>query len=139
MNYLWDWGLISLGYGLYSRIDYRVEWNGAKWIWNILITTNHIWIGGFHILVGIIGGSLGYGLSILLRLELSCSGYVSMSWLQYNSIITFHGIYMTLSMIMPILIGVVDIIIEGNLMLDNKSLIDNPFDNSKLIWLRYFS
>ncbi len=54
---------------------------------------------------GIVGGSVGFGLSILLRLELACPGYVLLSSLQYNSIPTFHGIFMISFMIMPILIG----------------------------------
>ena len=54
---------------------------------------------------GLIGGSIGFGLSIILRLELALPGFILCSSLQYNSNITFHGIFMTSSMIMPILIG----------------------------------
>ena len=48
---------------------------------------------------------LVYGISIILRLELALPGFILCSSLQYNSNITFHGIFMTSSMIMPILIG----------------------------------
>ena len=54
---------------------------------------------------GLIGGSIGFGLSILLRLELALPGFILCSSLQYNSNITFHGIFMIFFMIMPILIG----------------------------------
>ena len=54
---------------------------------------------------GLIGGSIGFGLSIILRLELALPGFILCSSLQYNSNITFHGIFMIFFMIMPILIG----------------------------------
>ena len=54
---------------------------------------------------GLIGGSIGFGLSIILRLELALPGFILCSSLQYNPNITFHGIFMIPSMIMPILIG----------------------------------
>jgi heme/copper-type cytochrome/quinol oxidase subunit 1 len=38
-------------------------------------------------------------------MELSLPGYVMLSSLQYNSSITFHGIFMIFFMIMPILMG----------------------------------
>jgi cytochrome c oxidase subunit 1 len=54
---------------------------------------------------GLIGGSFGYGLSLILRIELALPGFIVCSSLQYNSIITFHGLFMIFFMIMPILIG----------------------------------
>ena len=56
-------------------------------------------------MLGLIGGSIGFGLSIILWLELVLPGFILCSSLQYNSIITFHGIFMIFFMIMPILIG----------------------------------
>jgi heme/copper-type cytochrome/quinol oxidase subunit 1 len=58
-----------------------------------------------YILAGLIGGSLGFGLSIMIRLELALPGFILSSALQYNTSITFHGIFMIFFMIMPILIG----------------------------------
>ena len=72
---------------------------------SIIITTNHIYIGAVYIISGLIGGSIGFGLSIILRLELALPGFIPCSSLQYNANITFHGIFMIFSMIMPILIG----------------------------------
>jgi len=54
---------------------------------------------------GLIGGSIGFGLPLIMRLELALPGYIICSSLQYNSSITFHGIFMISFMIMPILIG----------------------------------
>ena len=71
----------------------------------LIITTNHIYIGAVYIISGLIGGSIGFGLSIILRLELALPGFIPCSSLQYNANITFHGIFMISSMIMPILIG----------------------------------
>ena len=71
----------------------------------LLNTTNHIYIGAVYIMSGLIGGSIGFGLSIILRLKLALPEFILCSSLQYNGTITFHGIFMTPSMIMPILIG----------------------------------
>jgi len=54
---------------------------------------------------GLIGGSFGYGLSLIIRLELALPGFLICSSLQYNTRITFHGLFMISFMIMPILIG----------------------------------
>ena len=56
-------------------------------------------------LFGVIGGSLGWGLSIIMRIELSLPGFIICSSFSYNSCITFHGILMISFMIMPLLIG----------------------------------
>ena len=58
-----------------------------------------------YIIIGWIGGSFGFGPSITIRLELSLPGLIICSSVQYNSIITFHGIFMIFFMIMPLLIG----------------------------------
>ena len=70
-----------------------------------MLFTNHIFIGVVYVLSGIIGGSFGITLSLVLRLELSLPGFIICSALQYNSIITFHGLLMIFFMIMPLLIG----------------------------------
>ena len=99
----------------------------------ILITTNHIFIGGLYIIAGWIGGSFGFGLSIIIRLELGLAGFIISSSVQYNSMITFHGIFMISFMIMPLLIGGF-----GNisipLMLSSSDMIF-PRLNALSIWL----
>jgi heme/copper-type cytochrome/quinol oxidase subunit 1 len=72
---------------------------------DFLYNTNHIYIGVVYIIIGLIGGSFGFGLSIIIRLELALNGYSVASSLNYNSVITFHGLLMIFFMIMPILIG----------------------------------
>ena len=42
---------------------------------------------------------------MIIRLELGLPGLIVCSSVQYNSVITFHGIFMILFMIMPLLIG----------------------------------
>ncbi len=54
---------------------------------------------------GLIGGSIGLSLSLIVRLELGLPGFLICSSIQYNSCITFHGLFMIFFMIMPILIG----------------------------------
>ena len=71
----------------------------------ILITTNHIFIGGVHIVPGRIGGPIGFGLPIIIRSELSLPGLIIRPSIQYNPIPTMHGIFTILLMIMPLLIG----------------------------------
>lgn len=44
-------------------------------------------------------------LSLVVRLELALPGFLICSSIQYNSSITFHGLFMIFFMIMPILIG----------------------------------
>lgn len=58
-----------------------------------------------YIISGLIGGIIGFSPSLILRLELALPGFIICSSLQYNSCITFHGIFMIFFMIMPILIG----------------------------------
>jgi heme/copper-type cytochrome/quinol oxidase subunit 1 len=58
-----------------------------------------------YIFWGLIGGSFGFGLSIIIRVELALPGFLICSSLEYNSCITFHGIFMIFFMIMPLLIG----------------------------------
>ena len=42
------------------------EWEGE----------DHIYIGAVYIMSGLIGGSIGFGLSIILRLELALPGFI---------------------------------------------------------------
>ena len=62
-------------------------------------------LGGLYILSGIFGGFIGFGLSILLRVENAIFGFLLSTAYQYTSNITFHGLFMIFFLIMPILIG----------------------------------
>ena len=72
---------------------------------SLVFSTHHCYIGLYHIMSGLIGGSVGYGLPTIIRLELALPGFPIRSSPQYNTRITFHGLFTTSSMIMPILIG----------------------------------
>jgi len=106
-------------------------------LWFILSSTNHIFIGLMYIVVGLIGGSIGFALSIIIRLELSLPGFILTSSLSYNSVITFHGLFMIFFMIMPIMIGGF-----GNcllpLMLGVSDMVF-PRLNAMSLWLAFFS
>ncbi len=62
-------------------------------------------MGAVYIMSGLIGGSIGVGLSIILRLEVALRGFIRCSSIEYNSNIKFDGIFMIIFMIMPIFIG----------------------------------
>ena len=70
-----------------------------------LFFSNHIIIGAVYIMSGLIGGPIGFGLPLIMRLELALPGFILSPSPQYNPNITFHGIFTILFMIMPILIG----------------------------------
>ena len=82
---------------------------------------------------GLIGGSIGLSLSLILRLELALPGFLICSSIQYNSCITFHGIFMIFFMIMPILIGGFGNILIP-LMLSSSDMIF-PRVNALGLWL----
>ena len=75
------------------------------YIMNSIRSSNHVIIGIYYMFFGFIGGSLGWGLSIIMRLELGLPGFIICSSFTYNSCISFHGIIMIFFMIMPLLIG----------------------------------
>ncbi len=93
-------------------LDFECEYSSSlfhyplrEMVFSLLLTTNHLSIGVLYISSGLIGGSFGYGLSLIIRVELALPGFLICSSLQYNSCITFHGLFMIFFMIMPILIG----------------------------------
>jgi len=86
-----------------SYCDSMYNWVGKDDL--IRWTTNHVIIGGLYILSGIFGGFIGFGLSMLLRVENAVFGFVFETATQYTSNFTFHGLFMIFFMIMPVLIG----------------------------------
>jgi len=109
----------------------------ACFLGTFLFNTNHIFIGVVYIVIGLVGGSLGFGLSIIIRLELGLPGFNNVSSLNYNSVITFHGLLMIFFMIMPILIGgfgncLIPILLSCNDMIF-------PRLNLLSLWLSMFS
>jgi heme/copper-type cytochrome/quinol oxidase subunit 1 len=104
---------------------------------NFLYNTNHVYIGVIYIIIGLIGGSFGFGLSIIIRLELALPGYNSISALNYNSVITMHGLLMIFFMIMPILIGGFGNVLIPILLGCNDMIF--PRLNLLSLWLSFFS
>jgi heme/copper-type cytochrome/quinol oxidase subunit 1 len=92
-------------------------------------------IGIIYLGIGIVGGIIGISLSIIIRLELSLPGFIITSSLHYNSLITFHGLFMIFFMIMPILIGGFGNILIP-LMLGNADMIF-PRLNAISLWLTF--
>ena len=102
-----------------------------------ILTTNHILIGLYYVITGFIGGSIGLALSLLIRLELALPGYILCSSIQYNSCITFHGLFMIFYFIMPVLIGGF-----GNLLLPlmlHTSDMIFPRLNALSLWIGAFA
>lgn len=77
-----------------------------NWINRWLFSTNAKDIGLLYIILGILSGLLGTGLSIIIRMELGGPGtqYISDGQV-YNVVITSHAILMIFFAVMPILIG----------------------------------
>ena len=69
-----------------------------------MIRTNHKVIGSLYLLIGLMGGIVGGGLSILIRVELGTVGVVIEEGL-YNSIVTAHAFIIIFFIVIPILIG----------------------------------
>lgn len=60
-----------------------------------------------YLLVSILAGFIGFGYSMILRIELSCIGVNVLfgDYQFYNVIITAHGLVMIFGFIMPITMG----------------------------------
>nr|QDO72086.1 cytochrome c oxidase subunit I [Schistosoma haematobium] len=98
-----------------------------------LISLDHKRISLIYVILGLWGGFIGLGLSLLIRLNL-CDPYYNLVSLDvYNFLITNHGIAMIFFFLMPVLIGGF-----GNYFLPFFLYIDDlllPRLNSFSLWL----
>ncbi len=74
-----------------------------RWV----LSTNHKDIGTMYIVFSIIGGIIGGGLSMIVRIQLEAPGsaFLGDNYELYNVIISMHGLIMIFFMVMPALIG----------------------------------
>lgn len=72
-----------------------------------LFSTNHKDIGTLYLILAIVGGIVGGGMSVLMRMELMYpgDGILGGNYDLFNSLITAHGLIMVFFMVMPALIG----------------------------------
>lgn len=75
------------------------------------MTVNHHGVALIYFIAGLIGGSFGFAMSMLIRSELATSGATSVGPLLYHSLVSFHGLFMIFLFVMPIVFGAL-----GNLL-----------------------
>nr|AAZ57330.1 cytochrome c oxidase subunit I [Schistosoma spindale] len=86
----------------YKKVS-KIALNNGYIYW--FISLDHKRIGLIYMFLGIWGGFIGLGLSLLIRLNLCDPYYNLVSMDIYNFLITNHGIAMIFFFLMPVLIG----------------------------------
>nr|QEG77735.1 cytochrome c oxidase subunit 1 [Brentisentis yangtzensis] len=70
-----------------------------------LMSTNHKDIGLYYFIVSLWSGLVGFGLSLLIRLELGSGGLLIGDEHLYNVLVTSHAIMMVFFLVMPLFMG----------------------------------
>nr|ADU04577.1 cytochrome c oxidase subunit 1 [Schistosoma turkestanicum] len=86
-----------------SVISFLLSRYSGYYYW--LVSLDHKRIGVLYSILGLWGGFIGLGLSLLIRLNLCDPYYNLVSSEVYNYLITNHGIAMIFFFLMPVLIG----------------------------------
>jgi cytochrome c oxidase subunit 1 len=92
----------STGHGVMEHGHEHTPYGMARW----LNSTNHKDIGTMYLFFAIIGGLIGGGLSVMMRMELQEPGlqYFANGHM-FNVFVTGHGLIMVFFMVMPAMIG----------------------------------
>nr|ALV85091.1 cytochrome c oxidase subunit I [Schistosoma japonicum]ALV85115.1 cytochrome c oxidase subunit I [Schistosoma japonicum]ALV85151.1 cytochrome c oxidase subunit I [Schistosoma japonicum]ALV85175.1 cytochrome c oxidase subunit I [Schistosoma japonicum] len=99
------YSLIYLMYRLRWWIEDQFKYENNKDLISWFVSLDHKRVGVVYIILGVWGGFIGLGLSLLIRLNF-CDPYYNLIPCEvYNYLITNHGIAMIFFFLMPVLIG----------------------------------
>jgi len=69
------------------------------------MSTNHKDIGTLYLRFGVWSGLVGSGISVIIRLEWWCVGYILANDQVYNVVVTAHALIMIFILVIPIALG----------------------------------
>ena len=83
--------------------EHHIPTGWRRWV----NSTNHKDIGTMYLIIAIVGGLIGGGMSVLIRMELAAPGpgILGGDHHFFNVLITAHGLIMVFFMVMPAFIG----------------------------------
>ena len=84
----------------------------------LLLSTNHKDIGTLYLLFGVWSGLVGSSISVIIRLDSSCSRFELGNDQVYNVVVTIHALIMIFLLVIPIALGSL-----GNWMIPRIALI----------------
>ena len=69
------------------------------------MSTNHKDIGTLYLRFGVWSGLVGSGISVIIRLEWWCVGYILGNDQVYNVVVTAHALIMIFLLVIPLALG----------------------------------